>query len=425
MIRFSIIYRKFVELEVTLDYQRYAFSTMRIPVSAMACGLLIANLYYLQPLTPFIAREMGWSEQATAMLVPISNAGYGLGLFLLLPLADFISSRKLIGTMMTAVSLSLFAISIGQDWFFMAVATLVLGVSASVMQVIVPVVTGLSNSAQSGKTLGYLVVGIVVGIGMARPLASQVAALNDWNSIFLLSSIALGFFTLLMIRVLPSASDAKRPKRQGFLATMLSQRTLWLSLPTLRQRAVAQGWVFGSFSAFWASVPIYLASDRFGFGYIEMSIFALVAFAGVPVALLSGRLADSQIKNQALRYSMMSLYLSAALASLSLFASPVLAIFLLGSVAMVYEWSVNSHLVISQRTIFDIAPSHRGRINSLFMASFYLGGSVGAAVSVFIYLRWGWQAVVAQLWLMAFAANFFEKRLMTDHSPTDFQGTSA
>jgi predicted MFS family arabinose efflux permease len=398
---------------------------MRIPVSAMACGLLIANLYYLQPLTPFIAREMGWSEQATAMLVPISNAGYGLGLFFLLPLADFIASRRLIGAMMAAVSVSLFAISLSQDWYFMAFATLVLGVSASVMQVIVPVVAGLSNSAQSGKTLGYLVVGITVGIAMARPLASQVAAFSDWNSIFLLSSIALGLFTLLMIRVLPSASEATHPQRQGFLSTMLSQKMLWLRLPVLRQRAVAQGWVFGSFSAFWASVPIYLASDQFGFGYVEMSIFALVAFAGVPVALLSGRLADSRFKTQALGYSMGSLYLSAALASLSLVTSPFLAIFLLGLGAIVLEWSVNSHLVLSQRTIFDLSPSHRGRINSLFMASFYLGGSVGAAFSVFIYLRWGWQAVVAQLWFMALAANFFEKRLMPNHNPTDLQGTSA
>ena len=114
--------------------------SIRIPVSSVACGLLIANLYYLQPLTPFIAREMGWTEQATAMLLPLANAGYGLGLFFLLPLADFVDSRRLIGAMMAAVSISLFAISLSQDWLLMAIATVMLGVSASVMQVIVPVV---------------------------------------------------------------------------------------------------------------------------------------------------------------------------------------------------------------------------------------------------------------------------------------------
>ena len=386
-------------------------SSIRIPVSSVACGLLIANLYYLQPLTPFIAREMGWTEQATAMLLPLANAGYGLGLFFLLPLADFVDSRRLIGAMMAAVSISLFAISLSQDWLLMAIATVMLGVSASVMQVIVPVVAGLSKASESGKTLGYLVVGITVGIGLARPLASQVAALSGWNSIFLFSSVVLALFTLLMIKVLPSAVVRLREGRQRFVSTMIAQKDLWLRYPVLRQRAVAQGWVFGSFSAFWASTPIYLASDNFGFGYDEMSVFALVAFAGVQVALFAGRIADSRFKDRALGFSLSSLYLSAGLASVVLFFGPIAAVLVLALVVIVNEWSVNSHLILSQRTLFDLAPSHRGRINSLFMAAFYLGGSLGAAVSVFSYMSWGWIAVCIQLWLMAVAANFCERWL--------------
>ena len=142
-----------------------------------------------------------------------------------------------------------------------------------------------------------------------------------------------------------------------------------------------------------------------------MSVFALVAFAGVPVALFAGRIADSRFKDRALGFSLSSLYLSAGLASVVLFFGPIAAVLVLALVVIVNEWSVNSHLILSQRTLFDLAPSHRGRINSLFMAAFYLGGSLGAAVSVFSYMSWGWIAVCIQLWLMAVAANFCESWL--------------
>src|SRR3954452_4100440 len=61
---------------------------------AVACGAIVANLYYAQPLVALIGPAIGLSEVAASLVVTLSQLGYGLGLLLLVPLGDLFENRR-------------------------------------------------------------------------------------------------------------------------------------------------------------------------------------------------------------------------------------------------------------------------------------------------------------------------------------------
>ena len=63
---------------------------------AVSVGLIVANIYYSQPLIGPIARELGMSPQTAGLIATLTQLGYGAGLLLLVPLGDLIENRKLV-----------------------------------------------------------------------------------------------------------------------------------------------------------------------------------------------------------------------------------------------------------------------------------------------------------------------------------------
>ena len=54
-------------------------------VLAVACGMAVANIYYSQPLLGRISSTFGVSQGRTELVVTLTQLGYALGLFLLVP----------------------------------------------------------------------------------------------------------------------------------------------------------------------------------------------------------------------------------------------------------------------------------------------------------------------------------------------------
>ncbi|HEX2605688.1 MAG TPA: MFS transporter, partial [Oxalicibacterium sp.] len=68
---------------------------------AFFCGAIVANIYYAQPIIDLIAPDIGISPHTASLIVSLTQVGYALGLFFLVPLGDLIENRKL--TIVTVV----------------------------------------------------------------------------------------------------------------------------------------------------------------------------------------------------------------------------------------------------------------------------------------------------------------------------------
>ncbi|MGI8438526.1 MAG: hypothetical protein ACR2NX_16760 [Chthoniobacterales bacterium] len=64
-------------------------SPLLIVLMAFACGAMAANLYYAQTLIEAIGPEIGLSAGMAGLIVTLTQLGYGIGLFVLVPLGIF------------------------------------------------------------------------------------------------------------------------------------------------------------------------------------------------------------------------------------------------------------------------------------------------------------------------------------------------
>jgi predicted MFS family arabinose efflux permease len=147
--------------------------------------------------------------------------------------------------------------------------------------------------------------------------------------------------------------------------------------------------MFGSFSVFWTATPLLLTSPAYGFTQRDVAMFALAGVAGAIAAPLAGRFADRGWTRPA---SIFCLALAVASYGLTLVASAgsALSIVLLVAAAILLDFGVSGNLVLGQRAIYGLGAELRSRVNGLYMATFFVGGAVGSALSAWTYARWGW-----------------------------------
>src|SRR5471030_1572989 len=69
---------------------------------AAACGLIVGNVYYAQPLIGLIAPAIGLDRANAGLIVGLTQGGYCVGLLLLAPLGDLVENRRLIVCSMSA-----------------------------------------------------------------------------------------------------------------------------------------------------------------------------------------------------------------------------------------------------------------------------------------------------------------------------------
>jgi hypothetical protein len=74
---------------------------------AITCGMLIANLYYGQPLTNLISAALGMPNESRGLIVTLPLMGYGAGLLMLVPLGDLFENKRLI-LVLLGIELSVF-----------------------------------------------------------------------------------------------------------------------------------------------------------------------------------------------------------------------------------------------------------------------------------------------------------------------------
>jgi predicted MFS family arabinose efflux permease len=109
-----------------------------IAVFAIACGLAVGNLYYAQPLLETIGRAFHVSEAVSGLIVTITQLGYAAGLVLIAPLGDLLENRRLIATVLFATVIALLAAAFATSFGAFIAASLAIGITSVVAQILVP-----------------------------------------------------------------------------------------------------------------------------------------------------------------------------------------------------------------------------------------------------------------------------------------------
>ncbi|SFA93684.1 Predicted arabinose efflux permease, MFS family [Rhizobium sp. NFR07] len=354
-------------------------------IMAAACGLIVANLYYAQPLAGPIAAAIGLPPHLTGLIVTLTQIGYGLGLLFIVPLGDLLENRRLIVIMIGAATVALIAAGLSTDAVPFLIASLAIGLASTAVQMIVPFAASLAPEEHRGRVVGNVMSGLMIGIMMARPVASFITGLSSWHTIFYLSAavmVVLGF--ILAIRLPKRVPHTKL----SYGALLVSLGTLYATQPVLRRRAFYQFCQFAAFSLFWTVTPLVLAGPAFNLSQAGIAIFALVGVAGAVASPIAGRLADRGLSRPATVFGIASVGIAFLITHIAPEGS--IALILLGAAAVLLDFGVAMTLVISQRAIYSLGAELRSRLNGLFMATFFLGGALGSAVGAWAFAQGGW-----------------------------------
>ena len=387
-----------------------AFSSALLWLFGAACGLLIANVYYAQPLTGLIAATLGMPRQATGLIVTLPLTGYGCGLILVTPLGDLIENRRLVLALVALEAASLLLISFTTQPIVFLTLAFCIGIAASSVQVVLPYVSHLAPERIRGQALGRLVSSVMLGIMLARPVSSLVSDISSWRAIFRLSAGAM----VLLLAALRVAAPRRSPSADlAYGDLMRSLGSILMRREILRRRAAYQAAMFGSFSVFWTAAPLWLSGAPFHLSQRGIAWVALAGVAGAVAPPMAGRLADQGLT----RFATIGAMLLAAgsfLLSGQAHAGTPLSIGLVVASAVILDFAVSANLVLSQRAIYALCPDQRSRINALFMAIFFAGGAATSALSGWLFAQYGWLGVSVLGALLPLAALLYS---MTERPP--------
>jgi predicted MFS family arabinose efflux permease len=355
---------------------------------AAACGMIAANIYYAQPLIGPIADSLGLSVQFAGLVATVTQVGYGIGLLLIVPLGDLMENRRLVITTLGVTTLALVATASATHAFTFLAAGVLIGLGSVTVQLLVLYAVHLAPSALQGRIVGIVTGGLMLGIMFARPAASFITGMGSWRTVFMGSAVAMIILAAVLRIALPIRLPVQGLRYGSLLASM--GPLIWHT-PVLRRRAFYQSCLFGAFSLFWTTVPLLLV-DNFQFSQTDIAVFALTGIASALAAPLAGHAADRGWDRSATCIAMLAV---AACFVFGRLGSSASVIGLMGLVlgAIFLGFGVSVHAVLGQRSIFSLDPESRGRLNGLFMATYFTAGALGSILGTWAYTNGGWTLI--------------------------------
>lgn len=369
----------------SISLEKPGISTWLTLLLATACGLLAANIYYAQPLAGPIASAIGLPASSTGLIVTLTQLGYGAGLLLVAPLGDLFENRKLTITLILIAASGLLVSGLSHSPLPFLLAALVTGLGTVAVQVLVPYAAHMAPEERRGRVVGNVMSGLMLGIMLARPVASFITQLSDWTNVFYFAAAGMVLLALLLSVVLPKREPAAKMSYASLIGSMWH---LLRTTPVLRRRAIYHACLFGAFSLFWTTTPLLLTSV-FHLNQGEIGLFALAGVAGAIAAPIAGRVADRGRTKSATAAAMICVAAAFLITHIAPQGSTT-ALVLLVIAAVVLDFGVSANMTLGQRTIFALGSEFRARLNGLYMTTFFMGAAAGSAMGGWAFAEGGW-----------------------------------
>lgn len=371
-------------------------SKTQIIVMSVAAGVSVANIYFNQPILANIAKSFGTTEGAVGIISVMAQAGYGLGLFFITPLGDKTDRKKLVLFLMVMLAIVLVLMSFVESLFWIYIINLVIGLLAVAAQVILPMAASL-DTKNRGRTVGIIFTGILIGILAARVFSGAIAGWLGWRYVYSISAALVLVSAIVFGISLPSV-------KAGFTGNYLNLiRSTLLQVKrfdVLKRTAVLGALVFGAFCSFWTTLTFHLSGAPFHYNAGVIGLFGLLAIGGAVMAPVFGKLADKGRPERSQLYTTVMIIISVLLIKIFPYnlVSFIVAVLLL-------DIGVQATQVTNVATIYTLDAAAHSRINTVYMTSYFIGGSLGTFAGVQSWRWGGWQLVTSQLLLWSIGAS--------------------
>ena len=346
--------------------------TPRLLALALAAAVAVSVIYLPQSLLTDVAADLGVGPGAAGLVATAVQAGYALGILLLVPLADRVHPRRQVTVQSLLLAAALVLSAVLPTVGAVAAGFAVVGLVANIAQVVIPAAGRLAPPERRGTTTATIVGSLSVGIFGGRIVSSLAVDALGWRE------VTVGF-ALLVLATVPltrrALRDADAPAEAGTPYPRLLLDTLGLlrRSPALAQSALLQFFVFATFNSAWTVMVLHLTTEPYGWSVRSAGLFGLVGLAAGLTTPLAGRLLD--------RFGTLAVAGAALVVMLAAMATVVVdADHVVPFAVSMFAATAASQLHQSahQGRVLAVDPARAAQANTVFMFFVFLGGSTGA-----------------------------------------------
>jgi predicted MFS family arabinose efflux permease len=382
-----------------------------IVIMAICTGLIVANIYYCQPLLVLISQTFRIPPSQGGFIAFFTQVGYALGLLFFVPLGDKVERRSQIVWMAGFAVASLLFAALSPNLLCLEIASVSIGASSVIPQLILPMAAHLAAPTRTGKVIGSIMSGLLIGIVLSRTLSGFIGDWLGWRGMF---GVAAGISFLLLL-IMRFTFPESRPDFSGSYASLMrSLLTLVKTHPVLREAAAINALGFATFGLFWTTMVLHLHGAPFNFSSHVIGLFGLAAAAGALAAPLVGGSADKRNPRIAIGYGLALLFLSFVL----LYAWADVVPGMIAGIVLL-DLAMQCIHVSNQSRVYALLPAARNRLNTVYMTVSFIGTSLGSALGLYAWKLAAWTGVcVTGALLTAAAAAIYAFTFRRERSST-------
>lgn len=383
---------------------------MEIFFLATAAAIVTANAYYIHPIISLVAKDFGIDQGLIGIIPAMNQIALALGIFLLLPLGDMVSNKRLSAICVSAQTACMAIMALAPGFTVFLLGSSLLGF-VTIAPYLLPT---YASKRVAPERLGYvtaiLTTGIILGILLARSGAGIVAEHLGWRVIYF---VATGLMLVVSI-LLPLVMDSGERSREGltmprYISLLKSIVPIVRQYPEILISGTIQGLSFGVFLAIWMGLGLHLPSEEMGYGVDTVGYLAMLAIVSLISTPRFGKWAD-RIGARKARLILSTCQVGVML--MFVFVGHSLWLLLIPLILMnMFGPSVD----VTGRMTFLSAPNDiRTRLMTVYIVVMFIGGGFGSWVGTASFDWGGWVATAsvclamsATIWVLAYSGYRF------------------
>jgi len=352
-----------------------------------ATGLVVANNYYNQPLLGLIAKDLHVGEATVSNSAMLTQIGYACGLLLIVPLGDMFKRKRMILIDFIFIILSLIGMALSQSILSILIFSFLIGFTSVIPQVFVPMAAELASKERQAAAIGMVMSGLLIGILLSRVVSGFVGSYFGWREMYWIATAIMVITALAIAIKLPEVS----PNFKGtYKELMLSVWNFARKQPVLQLAAFRGAMGFGAFSAFFTTLVFHIEGPPFFDGPATAGAFGLVGACGALAAAFVNRMTVYMGAAKIILYAILLMIFSWILFALfgNYYWGLIIGVILI-------DLGLQSMHILNQSDFYALNLGANNRLNTVYMVSYFIGGSTGTFFAAQAWQHFQWPGVIA------------------------------
>lgn len=354
---------------------------------AVIAGLTVANCYYNQPLLEMIRHDMSVSQHEANLITVVTQIGYALGLCFLIPMGDLYSRRRIIVINMSVAAVMAVFIAFSQRVWIVWGASLLLGACSVIPQFFIPIAGQYSEKKNKGRNMGIVLSGLLTGILASRVVSGYVGEWLGWREMFIIAALIMIVCLILTLKIMPQIDSNYVGTYRGLMKSVFH---IVASNARIRLYAIRAAFSFGSMMTIWSCLAFRLAQAPFFSGSEMVGTLGMCGIAGALAASGLGKLVNQWgIRKLSLYGACLQLV---AWTTAYLFGDTYMGLIV---AIILVDIGLQCLQLSNQSGCIQEMPEASNRANTIFMTTYFIGGSFGTYCAGLAWTHEGWMGVCA------------------------------